>query len=88
MNGTTACCGFDCSGCPMYSGTPTEICCGCRSDGLRLDYCDDGCEIRRCVMARGLDTCGGCALTDTCPTLAELLRSNPKAKERLMKKHK
>ena len=46
--------------------TPEMInCTGCREPGVKFSHCNV-CEIRNCVKAKGYDTCGDCAIMDTC----------------------
>ncbi len=50
--------------------TPEMInCLGCRMDGVKTPYCDHMCEIRKCVLKKGLETCGGCADLESCNTV-------------------
>ena len=88
MTYTTACCGFDCKECPLYGTQGSQghamRCTGCRGEGIRHPFCDDGCQIRRCVMAKGIATCAECSRISSCPTVAELFSRSPKAKERLL----
>lgn len=59
-------------------------CTGCRGYGIRHPFCDDGCEIRRCVMAKGLATCAECSHIRSCRTVEDLFRRSPKARARLL----
>ena len=37
-------------------------CTGCRLDGVKTPCCDSPCPIRQCAMAKGVETCGRCAV--------------------------
>lgn len=59
---------------------PEHINCeGCRANGKKTFYCDSLCEIRKCAMKKGFETCGGCPELETCPTLATIASNNPDA---------
>ena len=50
--------------------TPEMInCTGCRIEGVKTPYCDTMCEIRRCGMNRGFETCADCGEMDACEKL-------------------
>jgi len=57
-------------------------CTGCRSDGVKLGYCEHMCEIRRCAVGRGLSTCAECQ-DYSCGTLEHVLGRVPEARETL-----
>ena len=59
---------------------PEQINCeGCRTDGVKTEYCSRLCPIRRCAISRSLPTCGSCPGMETCPTLAQITANNPDA---------
>jgi len=63
--------------------TPETInCMGCRADGVKFAYCSSMCEIRKCVMSKGYDTCADCADKSTCQTISPIL-TNDEAKVNL-----
>lgn len=63
---------------------PEHIHCeGCRMDGAKTVYCEHLCEIRRCVLQKGLATCGGCPDLETCPIVGRIFASNPAALDNL-----
>lgn len=65
--------------------TPEMINCeGCRVDGVKTVYCDSLCQIRKCCMGKGYDTCGGCAELDSCGKVSIVISNNEKARENLM----
>jgi len=53
-------------------------CTGCRMEGVKFSHCMD-CEIRKCVMAKGYETCGDCAEMDTCQIVAMVHKHVPDA---------
>ena len=63
---------------------PEHINCeGCRMNGAKTFFCSSLCEIRRCAVAKGLETCGECSGKNTCPTVGTIWHNNPLAKENL-----
>lgn len=65
--------------------TPETInCMGCRADGVKFAYCSDYCEIRKCVVGKGFNTCGDCKELDNCPIVGEVFKHAPNAKENLL----
>ena len=60
--------------------TAEQINCeGCRTDGLKTVYCDSLCEIRKCAVKKGMETCGSCPEMDTCQTVGVIINNNPSA---------
>jgi hypothetical protein len=57
-------------------------CTGCRSQGTQFYYCDQMCEIRKCVMAKGLENCAACG-DYACSHLQEVFAFGPQARETL-----
>jgi hypothetical protein len=35
-------------------------CTGCKSDGVKLYFCGNLCEVRKCALPRGISTCAAC----------------------------
>lgn len=62
----------------------TINCTGCRADGVKFAYCSTMCAIRKCVHAKGFDTCGECADLDHCRTVGAVFEHAPCAKENLL----
>jgi hypothetical protein len=63
--------------------SPASInCTGCRSDGAKLNYCENMCEIRKCALPRKVDTCADCP-DYGCEALQGFLKMAPAAKEAL-----
>ena len=54
-------------------------CMGCRTDGVKTPYCSSMCEIRKCVLKKGLGTCGGCPELENCETIGAVLENSPDA---------
>lgn len=62
----------------------TIHCMGCRTDGAKFGYCNF-CEIRKCALEKGFDTCGDCKEMDNCQVVAPIFQHVPDAKENLLK---
>ena len=63
---------------------PAQINCeGCRTEGVKTEYCSRLCPIRRCAIAKGFPTCGSCPGMDTCQTLSPITSNNPAALQNL-----
>ena len=58
-------------------------CTGCRTEGVKTPYCDSMCEIRKCAMNRGFNTCGDCAEFGNCETVEPVLKSSADASKNL-----
>ena len=64
--------------------TPQMINCeGCRTNGIKTDYCQYLCSIRKCVMAKKFDTCADCDKLNTCGTLKMITMYNQDALDNL-----
>lgn len=64
---------------------PEHINCqGCRAGGAKTVFCESLCEIRRCALKRGVETCGGCPELETCRTLGAVTANAPEARKNLM----
>ena len=49
---------------------PEHINCeGCRADGVKTFFCTNQCEIRKCALGKGFETCGDCAEMAGCKTV-------------------
>lgn len=63
---------------------PEQINCeGCRANGAKTVFCEKWCEIRRCAVQKGVETCGACAAVKTCPTVGKITAHNPEALKNL-----
>ena len=58
-------------------------CTGCRTEGAKTLFCANFCQIRRCVLGKGLETCGSCTGMEACQTLAAITGNNPQALQHL-----
>ncbi len=68
-----------------FGGTHTAEdidCVGCTHEGKHAPYCESGCEIRTCGIARAVATCAECA-DYGCQKLAGFLAGVPDAKVNL-----
>lgn len=54
-------------------------CLGCKGEGLKCYFCSDLCEVRKCCMAKGFETCAACAEKRSCKILAPFM-NNEEAK--------
>jgi hypothetical protein len=57
-------------------------CTGCTGSGVKLNYCESMCAIRKCAVERAVATCAECA-DYPCATLDPLLKAVPQARENL-----
>ena len=63
---------------------PEHIHCqGCRADGCKTLFCESLCEIRRCALKRGVETCGDCVEVERCPLVGAILNNSPEALQNL-----
>ena len=58
-------------------------CTGCHSAGVKVHYCESMCEVRKCAVGRGLDTCAHCG-DFSCSLLAEIFKMAPHAERTLL----
>lgn len=64
--------------------TPEMInCVGCRADGVKTPFCQSMCEIRKCGMEKGYETCGDCSELDSCKKVVIVIGNNSDARENL-----
>lgn len=62
---------------------PEHINCeGCLSDGIKVYYCDQMCEIRKCAKKNEVQTCANCK-DYSCSKLEEVFKYAPDAKSNL-----
>ncbi|MCR5314679.1 MAG: DUF3795 domain-containing protein [Bacteroidaceae bacterium] len=65
---------------------PEHINCeGCRMNGAKTLFCSSLCEIRKCAVVKGIETCGYCLEKDICPKVNAIWQNNPQARENLQK---
>ena len=53
-------------------------CTGCREEGVKLAHASV-CEIRKCVKAKGYNTCGDCQIIETCALVSPIHKAVPEA---------
>jgi hypothetical protein len=64
---------------------PEDInCTGCKGRGIKLYYCGNLCEIRKCATGKKLESCGLCDKYP-CEKLNFILNGSPEAKKNLDK---
>ncbi len=62
---------------------PEEINCdGCRSEGRKFFYCATMCELRKCGISKGVDTCAACD-EYPCEKLEAFFQATPEARAAL-----
>jgi hypothetical protein len=70
------------SWCQMFNAPSITVesinCTGCRPDGVKFAHCN-ACEIRKCVRAKGYETCGECQDMSTCNIVAMIHQHVPDA---------
>ena len=52
-------------------------CTGCRIDGVKTPFCDQICQIRKCAMKKGYETCGECGEMEGCELLKVMTKNDP-----------
>jgi hypothetical protein len=57
-------------------------CTGCREEGVKFSHCNE-CEIRKCVSAKGFNTCGDCEEMEFCSIVSGVHQYVPEAIENL-----
>jgi hypothetical protein len=57
-------------------------CTGCRVKGVKLGHASV-CEIRKCAIAKGFNTCGDCTEMETCNVVSGIHKYVPEAKKNL-----
>lgn len=48
-------------------------CLGCRAEGVKIYFCSCLCEVRKCCIDNGMDTCAGCPGKAGCAKLAPFM---------------
>lgn len=61
----------------------TICCCGCRKEGVKFYFCGQLCEIRKCAIAKGFETCADCPELGSCRMIAEFHQHSPELKKNL-----
>ena len=63
---------------------PEHINCeGCRMNGTKTVFCSSLCEIRKCAIAKGLETCAKCTQKESCTKVGTVWKHNPQARKNL-----
>jgi hypothetical protein len=57
-------------------------CTGCLEPGVKLGHCSL-CEVKKCIGAKGFQTCAECELLEKCDTVGKILKFVPEALENL-----
>ena len=69
---------------PIHAKALERNSCGrCRENGAKTLFCNSLCEIRKCAVAKSLETCGECAEKESCPKVSAVWQHNPQAKTNL-----
>ena len=64
--------------------TPESInCTGCRVEGVKFYFCSHMCEVKKCVAAKGYETCGECPDKNTCKKVGAIWENCAEAKKNL-----
>lgn len=58
-------------------------CLGCRAEGVKTVFCESLCQIRRCALQKGVETCGDCGSLNKCRSIAVILANSPEALKNL-----
>jgi len=58
-------------------------CEGCRMNGIKTMFCDSMCEIRKCAISKGVETCRDCAQMKECGRLKMITDNSEEAKANL-----
>jgi len=53
-------------------------CTGCREPGVKIGHCYE-CEIRKCVLGKGFQTCAECTKLEDCTILQKVVQYVPEA---------
>lgn len=62
---------------------PEDInCTGCRSNGVKIHYCQCLCEVRKCATGRELENCAQCQ-EFPCDSLTPIFKMAPQAESNL-----
>ena len=58
-------------------------CEGCHGDGVKTYFCSEQCQIRKCSLSKGFNTCAECPKMDDCDTLKMITDHSEPAKNSL-----
>lgn len=59
-------------------------CTGCRSDGIKTQFCESMCGLRKCATAKGYETCAECTEMKSCELRKSIVNFNPDADDNLI----
>ena len=77
MNESNICC-FNCYKCKNCIN-----CEGCHGDGCKTYFCSQQCQIRKCAISKGYNTCAECSEMESCEILKMITGHNDQAKNNL-----
>jgi hypothetical protein len=60
----------------------TINCTGCKGEGVKFNYCENMCDIRKCATGRSVGTCADCS-DYACDTLKKFQEMAPEPKQAL-----
>ena len=58
-------------------------CEGCHGDGCKTCFCSEQCQIRKCALSKGINTCAECSKMEACETLKMIIDHSEPAKNNL-----
>ena len=77
MNKLIACCGINCETCEARLATIKN------DDKMRVEVAKKWCEMKKCVAAKGYETCGDCPDKNSCKKVGAIWENCAEAKKNL-----